>query len=223
MTRQNSSGTLKISLLGPVRVFLGPTLLSQSEFKVETARALLAYLALDPQAPHAREELAALLCPDQSDAAALRNLRQTLNRLRHAIADKNARPPFLEIARQTLQLNAASRCWLDVAEFREHLAAVKQHRHRHLIGCPLCLDHLRVAAELYRGDFMTGVTVDSLLFEEWVRIERERLHQQALEVLHLLAAHYEGVGEYENTLRYARRQLELESWYEEAQIGRAHV
>ncbi|MDY0019687.1 MAG: BTAD domain-containing putative transcriptional regulator, partial [Anaerolineae bacterium] len=160
--------------------------------------------------------LAALFWPDQSDTAALRNLRQTLNRLRHAIADKSARPPFLEIARQTLQFNAASRSWLDVAEFREHLAAVKQHRHRHLIGCPLCLDHLRVAADLYRGDFMTGVTVDSLLFEEWVRIERERLHQQALEVLHLLAAHYERVGEYENTLRYARRQLELESWYEEA-------
>jgi len=54
MTKQNRTGTLKLFLLGPVRAVQGATLLAQSEFKVETARALLAYLALDPQVPYTR-------------------------------------------------------------------------------------------------------------------------------------------------------------------------
>ncbi len=111
MTRQKRIGTLKISLLGPVRVALGPTLVTQSDFKVETARALLAYLALDPQTPYTREDLATLFWPDEPTATALRNLRQTLNRLRHAVADKNARLSWRSPGRPCSSTRRAAAGW----------------------------------------------------------------------------------------------------------------
>ena len=46
--------------------------------------------------------------------------------------------------------------------------------------------------------------------------QREGLHIQALEALHTLAACHERRGEHEQVLRYARRELELEPWDEEA-------
>jgi predicted ATPase len=44
------------------------------------------------------------------------------------------------------------------------------------------------AVALYRGDFLAGLDVREPLFEEWLRGERERLHELALEVLAKLLA-----------------------------------
>ena len=51
-------------------------------FATDKARALLAYLALQPAQAHRRELLAALFWPEISQSAALTNLRQTFHRLR---------------------------------------------------------------------------------------------------------------------------------------------
>src|SRR5689334_19376611 len=56
-------------------------------FAANAARAVLAYLALDPDRPHQREQLAALLWPDMPQAAAYANLRQVLSRVRKALPD----------------------------------------------------------------------------------------------------------------------------------------
>jgi DNA-binding SARP family transcriptional activator len=73
------------------------------------------------------------------------------------------------------------------------------------------------AAGLYRGEFLQGLFLaDSQLFEEWVLFKREQLHRRALDVLHTLAAYYEKQGSYDGAQRYARRQLALEPWREEA-------
>src|SRR5262245_15025259 len=50
------------------------------------AQALLAYLAVRPGQPHAREQLSALLWPEARDRAAHHSLRQTLFLLRRALA-----------------------------------------------------------------------------------------------------------------------------------------
>jgi hypothetical protein len=63
--------------------------------------ALLAYLALEADRPHARDALAGLLWPNQPDHDARNNLRQ-------ALADQRATPPFLLIAGATIQFNQAS-------------------------------------------------------------------------------------------------------------------
>ena len=73
------------------------------------------------------------------------------------------------------------------------------------------------AVALYRGDFRAELTLhDSVPFEEWAQITREALHGQALDALYTLAVHHERLGEYGPAHAYARRQIALEPWREEA-------
>ena len=205
---------LEISLLGPIRVALDGEPVTR--FRGDTARALLAYLAVRAGTPCRRDSLAALLWPDDLESVGLQNLRQALRRLRVALGDEAADPPFLDVTRETLALNAESEHWLDVAAFSEAIAASKGHAHRRLETCPTCVKRLREAVALYRGEFLAVFSLPSTLFEEWMVVEREHLHGQALEALAALAAYCEGCEEYDEAIAYARRQVELEPWREEA-------
>ncbi|MBN1936605.1 MAG: hypothetical protein JW934_18225, partial [Anaerolineae bacterium] len=106
--------------------------------------------------------------------------------------------------------------WLDVAAFDQTATACQTHAHRRLERCPACLRRLAEAIQWYQGDFLAGFALPSDLFEQWVVTERERLHRQALDILHALAAYHERRGEHALALGYARRQIALESWQEEA-------
>ena len=205
---------LAISLLGPFQVTLNGEAVTY--FASDTARALLAYLAVHPGVEHRRDALAGLLWPEQPDAEALRNLRVALSRLRDAIGDREADAPFLQVTRRTIQLTGDARCSLDVRAMREALAATRNHEHAQLEGCGTCAQRLGEVADLYRGEFLAGFTLDSVPFEEWMVVEREGLHWQALEALHALASYHEGQGNYQGAIECARRQVELEPWREVA-------
>jgi DNA-binding SARP family transcriptional activator len=205
---------LAISLFGPFRVTLEGNPVTQ--FEANTARALLAYLVVDAGTPHHRETLAGLLWPEQAEAMALQNLRQALNRLRGAIGDREADPPFLQITREAVQFNPASDYWLDVAAFTDLLNASRQHRHRQLETCHSCMERLQEAAAVYRGDFLAEFSLKSIFFEEWLVVQREQLHHQAMDLFYQLADCHDRRGEYEQAQHYARRQLTLEPWREEA-------
>jgi predicted ATPase/DNA-binding SARP family transcriptional activator len=206
---------LALSLLGPFQVTLAGT--PVTEFRSDKTRGLLAYLALEADRPHRRDALTGLLWPDAPDQAARNNLRQSLHRLRQAIGQTDERPTFLDVTSETVQFNSASDSWLDVTAFDGLMTAVERHAHRRIEVCPACIEKLRQAAQLYRGDFLHGFNLDdSVAFSEWAAFRREWLHRRALEALFHLAEHHRWRGEYEPASRYARRQLELEPWREEA-------
>jgi DNA-binding SARP family transcriptional activator len=139
-----------------------------------------------------------------------------LVRLRRAIDDYHASPPFLVITGKTVQFNAAT-AELDVARFQTLVAACASHRHADMSGCPPCIERLERAARLYRGEFLKGLFLaGSQSFEEWARFKREQLHRQALDALNTLTVHYQTQGDYEQVQRYAERQLALEPWHEAA-------
>jgi DNA-binding SARP family transcriptional activator len=203
---------LSLSFLGPFQVTLDN---QAATFATDRARALLAYLAVEADRPHRRETLAALLWPDRPEATARRNLSQTIVRLRRAIDDYHASPPFLRITAKSVQFNAAA-AELDVACFERLLAACATHAHPDVSSCPACVERLREVASLYWGEFLQGLFLaDSQLFEEWALFKREQLHRQAMDTLHTLTLHYESRGAYEQAARYAARQLALEPWREE--------
>jgi DNA-binding SARP family transcriptional activator len=177
---------------------------------------MLAYLATHAEAPQRRETLAGLLWPEQPESRALANLRQALNRLRGSIRDRGAHLPFLRVSRKSIQFNPDSDYWLDVAAFSAALAASQEHRHRRLETCHSCMHKLAEAVEVHRGDFLAGFSLPSVPFEEWLLVQRERLHRQALEALGCLATYHERRGEWEQAGHYARRQIELEPWRESA-------
>ena len=126
---------LSIYLLGPLRVTLDGE--PVTSFESDKVRALLAYLAVEAEAPQRRERLAGLLWPDQSEQSARTNLRHVLANLRKAIGDRTrsgdrarsdervVSPPYLHVSRQTIQLNRASDAWVDVSAFT-HLLQTKQ-------------------------------------------------------------------------------------------------
>ena len=205
---------LSISLLGAFRVTRDGEPIT--DFEADSARALLAYLAMHAGTAFPRTALAALLWPDQPEADALHALRQALNRLRRAIGDQEADPPFLTITRTTVQFNPGSRYWLDVAAFSDLISACKHHPHRRLEACRPCRRRLAQAADLYRGDLLAGFFWNSTPFEEWLLLERESLHRQAIDALYHLAACHEQREEWDAVLHYARKQIELEPWREEA-------
>ncbi len=205
---------LRISLLGPFQVIGNGEPIT--DFEADSARALLAYLAMHAGIAFPRTTLAALLWPEQPETDALHALRQALNRLRKAIGDQEADPPFLTITRTTIQFNPDSRYWLDVTAFNDLIAACKQHPHRRLEACRSCRRRLAQAAELYRGDLLAGFFWNSTPFEEWLLLERESLHRQAIAALYHLAACHEQREEWDAVLRYARQQVALEPWQEEA-------
>jgi WD40 repeat protein/DNA-binding SARP family transcriptional activator len=199
--------TLSLSLLGTLQIALGGQ--PVSGFKSDKVRALLAYLAVEADRPHRREALAALLWPEMPDRASRGNLRDALSNLRQAIGDRDAIPPFLLIERNTIQFNSSSDHRFDVAVFRELVETDRGDQPAH--------QQLAEAVALYRGGFLEGFSLkDSPAFDDWSLLTRERLQRQALLALSRLASYYEGQGEYRQASEYARRQVELEPWEEEA-------
>ena len=207
---------LCIYLLGSFYVTLdGRTL---TGFESNKVRALLAYLAVEAgNHPHSRDALTGLLWPDCDERTARHNLSQALFNLRKAIHDREADPPFLSITQQTVQFNSDSDYQLDASQFDALIAASESHAHQRLETCKPCIRELEQAIALYRGEFLAGLFVDdSVFFEEWALLRRERFHRLAVDKLYHLANHYERRRDYDRARRYARRQIELEPWREEA-------
>lgn len=189
-----------------------------TRFPTDKVRALLAYIALNGKRPLRRETLATLFWPDYSDSVARRNLRQNLHRLNQLLdgLTPGLSQRLLTITRQTIAINEDA-LWLDVIEFDKMITAVTHHPHAQRHTCPTCLNQLTQAASLINGDLLAGFTLpDAPLFDEWLIVERERLHYQSLQLLHTLAEASLHQHAYDQAHHYAARQISLEPWREEA-------
>ena len=204
---------LVISLLGPLHITLGGTPVATPLWA--KTQALLAYLAAESDRPHRREVLAGLLWPDQPDEAARHSLRQALHQLHQAFGADD--PPPLLITAQTLQLNPAADCAVDMTAFAAAIARCERHPHRRREACGSCIERLQHAAELYRGHFLAGFFLkDSVPFEEWALVKREQLARLAHAALHTVAEHHALAGDYEQMAAIARQQLSLDPLAEDA-------
>ena len=198
---------LTVSLLGSFEIKLDDQPVTRAV--TGKVRALMAYLAVEADRPHNREVLAGLLWPDYPERSARANLRNTLSNLRTAIGDRDATQPYLQIARETIQFSTESDCWVDVAAFR---TAIEQS----LCGSA-AVSALESAVALYVGPFLEGFSLaDSPAFEDWIRVIRERLERQALKALQSLTAYHEERGAYARACEYARQQIALAPWQEQA-------
>lgn len=204
---------LALQLLGAFAVRLDDQ--PVTAFETDKTRALLAYLAIESAAPQRRDRLAGLLWPDRPEAAARRSLSQALFNLRRVIGD-DAALPFFQATREAIQFNPASDHVVDVIEFEAAVRRAAAHHHDAGV-CSACVAQLQRAAEWYRGELLPAFSIaDSTVFEDWLLLKRESVRQQALGALAQLTAHYAQQRNVEAALRYARRQLELDPWREEA-------
>jgi len=153
-------------------------------------RALLTCLALSPGKPWPREKLMALLWSDRGEEQARASLRQALAELRRTLGE----PSPLRAEHDAISLDPAMIA-LDAVEF-ERLAKAGR---------------LAEAAALYRGPLLDGHGVRDDAFEEWLGVERSRLHDLAVDLFDRLAASQSG----EAAIKTAQRLLQLDPAREE--------
>ena len=183
----------RIELLGGLRVLSGERVMTR--FRTHKTASLLAYLALFPERPHAREELCDLLWPEADLDAGRMNLRVALSSLR-----RQMEPPgtphggVLTADRSKIHLNPDV-CTTDIAEFEAALAASSGASEK---------EALTRAVSLYRGDLLPEI------YDDWALGERERLAQAHLGALHRLTRLLTQEGDFDRALDYAHRALPLD-------------
>ncbi len=198
---------LEIQLLGGFAVRLNEH--SIRSFRSAKSRALLAYLAAQPDQAHSRATLATLLWGDLPDASAKTNLRIELSNLKKILADH----PALDISRQSVCFVSAL-ANIDVYAFQSAVTA--------FLALPVeaqtaHLPRLAAAIDGYRGEFLAGLQVnDAIEFEDWQLITREQLHEQMMTALNTLQQRYAEQGLWADLAVAARRQLALVPWTESA-------
>lgn len=205
---------LSVSLLGSFNAFLDqyPALV----FESDKTRALLGYLAVEMNQPHRREKLAGLLWPERSEMCARHSLSQALCNLRQVIDDAAVAPPILLVSAQEIQFNAASDHWVDTTALTGLIAQRAAHC-RGPLTCSACLERMEQAVALRRGSFMEGFSLgDSMDFEEWLLLHRERFDRLVRECFDVLILSYEQRADYPTALSYAWQHIEMDPWREEA-------
>jgi DNA-binding SARP family transcriptional activator len=189
-----SRSSFSLSLLGRF-VLTGPDgVVSLPNKKLS---ALLAYLACSATSPQPRDRLATLLWGSHFDAQAKQNLRQALFKLRQLLGFD-----AIENHGDFVCLNAA-RILCDVTQFE---ALVREGDR----------DSLSTATELYRGRFVDDISIREDDWGEWLAVERERIHELALNAMVELGKAEFAAGRLEHALRAGQRAHALSNFREDA-------
>ncbi|MFN8440642.1 MAG: BTAD domain-containing putative transcriptional regulator [Caldilineaceae bacterium] len=209
---------LQIRLFGPGQLRAASGQIVQVQARKELAA--LAYLLLEGGQAQSRDLLQALLWGDLNTESARNNLRVALSRLQSLIGpteNTTATPKLLQTSRIDVQLNPAAPIWVDVTVFLELLAKTRHHEHASRSACLPCFQTLQKAVELYQAEFLAGFALaDSPAFEEWLFLQRERLHVLVSDAYRDLAAYAETTEDWRGARSYAQRQIELDPLCEPA-------
>lgn len=167
--------------------------------------ALLAYLVLNGKHGRTREELIALLWPEDEPETARHKLRNTLYTLRRQLEQPpNARGSLLLTTRTTVQIDPA-RVRTDVAAFEEAVRAAAR-----TTGPAERIRLLSRAIDQYRGDLLPG------FYQDFFVAEQRRLAEAHRGALHALVLAYEQAGELDHAVECARSAIALNPLMEEA-------
>jgi predicted ATPase/DNA-binding SARP family transcriptional activator len=197
----------EIKLLGGLRVARVASLAAESvtvsgagstpgaieRFRTRKTGALLAYLALYPQA-HAREVLCEMLWLDAPPNASAQSLRTALSSLRRQLEPPGVPAGAVLIAtRTTLQLNAQV-VSTDAREFQIACKTARSAPASHPEKTAL----LERAVNLYSGPLLPG------FYDEWILSVARELEEEYFSVLQQLLERLESAGETERALVYVR-------------------
>jgi len=199
--------TLHINLLGGFSVTLDDR--PVTDFRSAKTRALLAYLAAQPDQDHLRTKLATLFWGELPDDAAAANLRNELANLKKVLGAH----PALEISRTALRVYSAH-------------AAIDSYAVAHGLADFVLLPvetqagrvhELAAILARYTGEFLAGFHLnDAVEFDDWQLITREHLHEQVMAALSTLQLRYAEQGRWPELAAAARRQLAIVPWLEAA-------
>jgi DNA-binding SARP family transcriptional activator len=182
----------------------------------EKVKALLAYLAAEPNCPHHRDVLADFFWPDRSSELARANLRKAITNLRTIFDRGQSSENFKLIAtRQTIELNYKQPAQIDLIHFQELTHGYYHQLDKECHLCAVAIASLEAALSLYQGEFLSSLRLyNNDVFDDWLQLKRQQIHQQAIDVCLALLNHYRKQLQWESALKYARKLIELEPWNE---------
>jgi DNA-binding SARP family transcriptional activator len=152
------------------------------------AEAILVYLVVEGREQN-RNVLATLFWPESPQNQASTSLRVALSILRKHLGD------YLDIYRDTVGFTADAKVYLDLSDLEAKLAN----------------EQMEQALDLYQGGFLQGFHIrDSSEFEDWLRLEQERLRRSVLNALHESIFEAIEAGDYAKGHIFVRRLLELD-------------
>jgi TolB-like protein/DNA-binding SARP family transcriptional activator len=160
------------------------------------AKAVLAFVALQPDRPQSRELLAALFWQNSPEAQARTNLRQTLAALRKRLG------AVLVTEGDRVAIDE-SLLDVDAARFEECLSTGD-------------LAALEEATAIYQGDLLEGFSIKEEAFEAWLAPLRERYRSRMIDGLIEMIGCYEETQGVAQVLEAAPRLLALDPLNEAA-------
>ncbi|MEJ5224100.1 MAG: AAA family ATPase, partial [Anaerolineales bacterium] len=187
-----ASADLQIYLLGDVQIEYQGKLLPFP--RRESLLRLFARLILTAGKPQSRKKLAFSLWSDVDEASALANLRRHLHLIRQFLPEE-ARS-ILQISTQEVRWVDDPLCWVDVFAF-EHTCADPRAQAQ--------------AAELYRGELLSGVDDDEVILAR-----RDELHRLYVSLLKKLSEAALLSGQPETAVHWSRKLLQADPWDEES-------
>jgi DNA-binding SARP family transcriptional activator/class 3 adenylate cyclase len=155
-------------------------------------KALLAYLALEPDTPHPREKLATLLWEASGEQQARQSLRQALADLRKVLPGENtliASSEAVTLAHDAIEVDAIELARLSGSKNAESLEQ---------------------AVALYRGELLEGFNARAPAFDDWLALERNRIREQGLTAMASLLEHSLARGANDRAISLALRILALD-------------
>jgi two-component SAPR family response regulator len=218
---------IEVRTLGKFEVFIGERRVAR--WRAGKARNLLQYLLLRPGRVIPRDVLFEALWPTLD--APRGSLKVAVHMLRSILADAGAAADNhgsgISIVTQECGYSIeTTNVWVDFQEFG---SLIMQTQDKQVKSSPQeSVAKLRMAAGLYHGEFLPGVTMP------WAEPQREWLRSLALSALHRLVAFAAQDGDDLHVLDYCHKILDIDSLHEETyrtlirlygqlgQLGQAH-
>ncbi|MEJ2709230.1 MAG: AAA family ATPase [Anaerolineales bacterium] len=192
---------LVLQLLGPPQILKDGQNLNVSRRK---SRALVYYLAAHDK-PATREHLIAVFWSDLERQAAFQNLRTTLYGLRQDLEDN--------LLAEEDQVALAPQTQVDARQFSQRLELQSSDPQA-----------LQETLDLYQGDFLQDFNLpDSLTFEEWLTVERERYRRLFMRGMQELAQLNKAAGDFHAAIDVLERALAINPLQEDVQREIIHL
>lgn len=153
---------------------------------------VIAIVAMSKNYTCSRSKIIDMLWSDRSDGQARASLRHSLWLLKKVLHKSSA--DILQIDRKRVCLNPEL-CSIDVRDFLELSESNRRF-------------DLEQAISIYRGEFLDGLVIRDVEWNEWLSIERERLKLKYAESLHTLSEYYLAEQDVKNLIQTGRRLID---------------
>ena len=198
---------LSLKFLGPPKVgYQGQTL----KFRSRKELALLIYLVVEG-GQHSREKLIAFLWPDSDREHGQASLRNTLARLRQALAGAGS---YLTIEPSVVSFDFSRPFELDLDTVQ---TALQTSQETTKPADLTDLSPLQAAMTVYRGDFLEGFSLaDAPEFDDWASLQREAWHHRLERIFNRLSRLQFEAGQVDQAIDTTRQWLAHDSLNEAA-------